>query len=48
MMKNKHLKNLLIIVFWLAVWEIASLIVGYQVLLASPDRVLAKFIAFLG
>lgn len=48
MMKNKHLKNILIIVFWLAFWKIASMIVGYQVLLASPESVLKKFIAFLG
>jgi len=47
-MKNKHLKNIFVILFWLLVWELASIVVGYEVLLASPAKVMAKFIMFLG
>ena len=39
-MKNKALQKLTAVVFALAVWQIASMLVGYEILLASPLAVL--------
>ena len=39
-MKNKTLQKLTAIVFALAVWQAASMLIGYEILLASPLAVL--------
>src|SRR5690554_4858856 len=36
MLRNKKVTRIMVILFWIAVWEIASLIIGREVYLSSP------------
>lgn len=46
-MQNKYLKNSVIIIFWLVVWEIFSLLVDQAILLPSPYKVAVTLSNFL-
>lgn len=39
---NKHLKNLIVLVFWLLVWQILSLAINKPLLLPAPPAVLGR------
>lgn len=47
-MKNKFLKLGISLVFWIAVWQIAAMLVGKEVLLPNPLSTLKTLISFGG
>lgn len=46
-MKNKHLKNIFIILFWLLLWQLASMLIDQMILLPSPGKTLRALVGFL-
>ena len=48
LMIKKALKTLLIILFWLCVWQVLSMIVGLELLLPSPIRTLKRLFELAG
>lgn len=46
-MQNKYLKNFFIIIFWLLVWQLASMLINQMILLPSPYKVFLTLLEFL-
>lgn len=44
---KKHLKNLLFVLFWLAVWQIGAMLLDQKILLASPLAVAERLIQLI-
>ncbi|MHC1770761.1 MAG: ABC transporter permease [Flexilinea sp.] len=45
--KNRVFRNILAVIFWLAVWQTASLIIGQELFLASPIVVIKTFLQLI-
>ncbi len=43
-MKNKYLKTLIAIVFWIGLWTVISFLIGKELILPSPFKVLRRLI----
>ena len=44
-LKNKKIMRVMVIIFWIAVWEIASLLIGREVYLPSPLNTIKAFLS---